>query len=152
MKDQKTQTNQMIALQTPEMSTDSVITFPQDVQDKIDDLTDASYAQDDMVAFIEEYGNDNFIQFYEEYVENGENYCYEAVDAFIDEFGIENIEHFTDAYYGQYDSEEQFAEQYTGDVYGEPPSHLVIYWQQTWATNLSYDYAFNDGYVFVSNF
>jgi N-methylhydantoinase B/oxoprolinase/acetone carboxylase alpha subunit len=152
MKDQKTQTNQMIALQTPEMSTDSVITFPQDVQDKIDDLTDARYALDDMVAFIEEYGNDNFIQFYEEYVENGENYCYEAVDAFIDEFGIENIEHFTDAYYGQYDSEEQFAEQYTGDVYGEPPSHLVIDWQQTWATNLSYDYAFNDGYVFVSNF
>ena len=142
----------MIALQTPEMSTDSVITFPQDVQDKIDDLTDARYALDDMVAFIEEYGNDNFIQFYEEYVENGENYCYEAVDAFIDEFGIENIEHFTDAYYGQYDSEEQFAEQYTGDVYGEPPSHLVIDWQQTWATNLSYDYAFNDGYVFVSNF
>lgn len=142
----------MIALQTPEMSTDSVITFPQDVQDKIDDLTDASYAQDDMVAFIEEYGNDNFIQFYEEYVENGENYCYEAVDAFIDEFGIENIEHFTDAYYGQYDSEEQFAEQYTGDVYGEPPAHLVVDWSATWNCNLRYDYTFNDGYVFVSNF
>ena len=143
----------MISLKTPEMSTNSVITFPQDVQDKIDDLGENyCYAQDDMVAFIEEYGNDNFIQFYDEYVENGENYCYEAVDAFIDEFGIENIEHFTDAYYGQYDSEEQFAEQYTGDVYGEPPSHLVIDWQQTWATNLSYDYAFNDGYVFVSNF
>ena len=142
----------MISLKTPEMSTNSVITFPQDVQDKIDDLTDARYAQDDRVAFIEEYGNDNFIQFYEEYVENGENYCYEAVDAFIDEFGIENIEHFTDAYYGQYDSEEQFAEQYTGDVYGEPPSHLVIDWQQTWETNLRYDFAFSDGFVFNKNY
>jgi hypothetical protein len=152
MKDQKTQTNQMISLKTPEMSTDSVITFPQDVQEKIDDLTDARYAQDDMVAFIEEYGNDNFIQFYEEYVENGENYCYEAVDAFIAEFDIDCIAHFTDAYYGEYDSEEQFAEQFTGDVYGEPPAHLVVDWTATWETNLRYDFAFSDGFVFNKNF
>ena len=142
----------MISLKTPEMSTNSVITFPQDVQDKIDDLTDARYAQDDMVAFIEEYGNDNFIQFYEEYVENGEEYDYDVVDVFVEEFGIQNIEHFQDAYNGQYDSEEEFAEQYTNDVYGEPPAHLVIDWQQTWATNLSYDFTFADGYIFHSNF
>jgi hypothetical protein len=152
MKDQKTQTNQMIALKTPKMSTNLVISMPQDVQAKLDELVEESYAVEDMIAFIEDYGNDNFIQFYEEYVKQGENYCYEAADAFIDEFGIDNIAHFTDAYYGEYDSEEQFAEQYTGDMYGEPPSHLVIDWQQTWATNLSYDFAFNDGYVFVSNY
>ena len=142
----------MISLKTPEMSTNSVITFPQDVQDKIDDLTDARYAQDDMVAFIEEYGNDNFIQFYEEYVKQGEEYDYDVVDVFVEEFGIQNIEHFQDAYNGQYDSEEEFAEQYTNDVYGEPPAHLVIDWQQTWATNLSYDFTFADGYIFHSNF
>ena len=142
----------MIALKTPKMSTNLVISMPQDVQAKLDELVEESYAVEDMIAFIEDYGNDNFIQFYEEYVKQGENYCYEAADAFIDEFGIDNIAHFTDAYYGEYDSEEQFAEQYTGDMYGEPPSHLVIDWQQTWATNLSYDFAFNDGYVFVSNY
>ena len=142
----------MIALKTPAMSTDSVITFPQDVQAKLDELVADSFALDDMIAFIEEYGNDNFIQFYEEYVKQGEEYDYDVVDVFVEEFGIQNIEHFQDAYYGQYDSEEQFAEQYTGDVYGEPPAHLVIDWQQTWATNLSYDFTFADGYIFNSQF
>ena len=142
----------MIALKTPKMSTNLVISMPQDVQAKLDELVEESYALDDMIAFIEEYGNDNFIQFYEEYVKQGEEYDYDVVDVFVEEFGIQNIEHFQDAYNGQYDSEEEFAEQYTNDVYGEPPAHLVIDWQQTWATNLSYDFTFGDGYIFHSNF
>ena len=142
----------MIALKTPKMSTNLVISMPQDVQAKLDELVEESYALDDMIAFIEEYGNDNFIQFYEEYVKQGEEYDYDVVDVFVEEFGIQNIEHFQDAYNGQYDSEEEFAEQYTNDVYGEPPAHLVIDWQQTWATNLSYDFTFADGYIFHSNF
>ena len=142
----------MIALKTLQMSTDSVIMFPEDVQAKLDELVEESYAVEDMIAFIEEYGNDNFIQFYEEYVKQGEEYDYDVVDVFVEEFGIQNIEHFQDAYYGQYDSEEEFAEQYTNDVYGEPPAHLVIDWQQTWATNLSYDFTFADGYIFNSQF
>jgi hypothetical protein len=152
MKDQKTQTNQMIALKTPQMSTNLVISMPEDVQAKLDELVEDSFALDDMIAFIEQYGNDNFIQFYEEYVENGENYCYEAVDAFVDEFGIDAIAHFTDAYYGQYDSEEEFAEQFYGDVYGELPAHLVVDWTATWESNLRYDFSFNNGYVFNCNY
>jgi hypothetical protein len=148
------ETNQMIALKTPQMSTDSDIIIPQDVQDKIDDLTDARYALDDMIAFIEEYGNDNFIQFYEEYVQNGEDYCYEAVDAFVDEFGMQCIEHFSDAYQGSYQSEEDFAEQYCTDVYGfnQEDAPVVVDWSATWNCNLRYDFAFNDGYVFNNNF
>ena len=119
---------------------------------KINELKEENYHDEDMIEFIKVYGSDNFLAYYEEYVKQGEEYCYEAVDAFVDEFGIQNIEHFQDAYYGQYDSEEQFAEQYTGDVYGEPPAHLVIDWQQTWATNLSYEFTFADGYIFNSNF
>ncbi len=152
MKDQKTQTNQMIALKTPQMSTNLVISMPEDVQAKLDELVEDSFALDDMIAFIEEYGNDNFLNFYEEYCDNGENYCYEAVDAFVDEFGIDAIAHFTDVYYGQYDSEEEFAEQFTVDVYGEPPAHLVVDWTATWQSNLRYDFAFNNGYVFNNNY
>jgi hypothetical protein len=152
MKDQKTQTNQMIALKTPKMSTNLVISMPQDVQAKLDELVEESYAVEDMIAFIEDYGNDNFIQFYEEYVKQGENYCYEAVDAFIAEFDIDCIAHFDDAYYGQYDSEEEFAEQFTDEVYGEPPAHLVVDWTATWESNLRYDFAFNDGFVFNKNY
>ena len=142
----------MIALKTPQMSTNLVISMPDDVQAKLDELVADSYALDDMIAFIEEHGNDNFIQFYEEYCDNGENYSYDAVDAFVDEFGIDAIAHFSDAYYGQYDSEEEFAEQFTCDVYGEPPAHLVVDWTATWESNLRYDFAFNGGYVFNNNY
>ena len=139
----KNQTNEMTA---------TVVTYPANVQQKIDELVADNYALDDIVEFIEENGNDNFVEYYEEYCENGENYSYDAVDAFVDEFGIECIAHFTDAYYGQYDSEEEFAEQFTGDVYGEPPAHLVVDWTATWESNLRYDFSFNDGYVFHKNF
>ena len=129
-----------------------VTSSPQNVQEMIDELKVQNYYEEDMIAFIEQFGNDNFLNFYEEYVQNGEDYSYDAVDAFIDEFGIDCIAHFTDAYYGQYDSEEEFAEQFTVDVYGEPPAHLVVDWTATWQSNLRYDFAFNNGYVFNNNY
>jgi N-methylhydantoinase B/oxoprolinase/acetone carboxylase alpha subunit len=132
----------------------SVITIPQNVQDMIDELKGQNYHDEDMIAFIEEFGNDNFLAYYEEYVSNGEEYSYDAVDAFVDEFGIECVAYFTDAYYGQYDNEEEFAEQYTSDVYAlnlnDTP--VVVDWTATWNANLQYDFAFNDGYVFNKNF
>jgi hypothetical protein len=139
----KNQTTQMTA---------TVVTYPANVQQKIDELVADNYALDDIVDFIDVYGNDDFVEYYEEYCENGENYSYDAVDAFVDEFGIECIAHFSDAYYGEYDSEEDFAEQFTADVYGEPPAHLVVDWSATWNCNLRYDFSFNGGYVFNKNY
>jgi hypothetical protein len=139
----KNQTTQMTA---------TVVTYPANVQQKIDELVAENYALDDIVDFIDVYGNDDFVEYYEEYCENGENYSYDAVDAFVDEFGIECIAHFSDAYYGEYDSEEDFAEQFTADVYGEPPAHLVVDWSATWNCNLRYDFSFNGGYVFNKNY
>jgi N-methylhydantoinase B/oxoprolinase/acetone carboxylase alpha subunit len=143
MKDQKT--NQMTA---------TVVTYPANVQQKIDELVADNYALDDIVEFIEENGNDNFVEYYEEYCENGENYSYDAVDAFVDEFGIECIAHFTDAYYGEYDSEEQFAEQFCTDCYpiNLDDTPIVVDWTATWNCNLRYDFSFNGGYVFHKNY
>jgi len=136
--------------QTTEMTTNLVISMPEDVQAKIDELKEENYYEGDMIAFIEEHGNDAFVEHYEEYVQCGEDYSYEAVDAFVDEFGIECIGHFTDAYYGQYDSEEQFAEQFVGDCYHNQLQDLpiVIDWTATWESNLRYDFHFVDGFVF----
>jgi N-methylhydantoinase B/oxoprolinase/acetone carboxylase alpha subunit len=141
----KNQTNEMTA---------TVVTYPANVQQKIDELVEQNYAIDDIVEFINENGNDNFLEYYEEYVQNGEDYCYEAVDAFVDEFGIECIAHFTDAYYGEYDSEEQFAEQYCTDCYpiNLDDTSIIVDWTKTWNCNLRYDFSFNDGYVFHKNF
>jgi len=134
--------------------TATLIKYNQTTEEKIQELAEENYAQDDMYAFIEEYGQDAFVQFYEEYVTFGEDHCYEAVDAFIDAFGIDCLASFEDAYYGQYDSEEEFSEQYVGDAYSHQLQDLpiVIDWTATWETNLRYDFTFNEGFVFNSNF
>lgn len=140
--------------QTTEMTQVLVNTYPANVQEKIDELKEQNYHDEDMFDFINVYGNDNFIQFYEEYVNYGEDYSYDAVDAFVDEFGIDCISNFCDAYYGQFDSEEQFAEQFVSDCYpinlNDTP--IVVDWTKTWECNLYYDFAFNDGFVFTKNF
>ena len=132
------------------MTTNIIISMPEDVQAKIDELKDENYYEGDMIAFIEEHGNDNFLEFYEEYVQCGEDYSYDAVEAFVGEFGIECIANFTDAYYGQYDSEEQFAEQFVSDCYpiNLDDTPIVVDWTATWESNLRYDFHFVDGFVF----
>ncbi len=134
--------------------TATAIALPQDVQEKIDALTAANYSVDDMMQFIEEYDNDAFILCYELYVELGERYCYEAVDSFIQEFGIDCLVYFEDAYYGQYDSEEAFVEDYIDQTSGAVniAPWVVIDYTQTWESSLKYDFTFNDGYVFNRNF
>ena len=136
------------------MTATVVITISDDVQAKLDELVAENYALDDMIEFIQENGEENFLEFYEEYVQCGEDYSYDAVEAFVGEFGIECIANFTDAYYGQYDSEEQFAEQFVGDCYHNQLQDLpiVIDWTATWESNLRYDFSFADGFVFHKNF
>jgi len=121
---------------------------------KIEELKGENFYEGDMIDFIKEHGSNNFLAYYEEYVSKGEEFDYDVVDAFVDEFGIENIESFEDAYIGQYDSEEQFAEQYVGEMYIRNLDDLpvVIDWTATWNVNLKYDFSFNDGYIFRSNF
>jgi len=131
-----------------------VITISDDVQEKINQLKEDNFYEGDMIEFIQVYGNDNFLDYYEDYVKYGEEYCYEAVDAFVDEFGIQCIAHFCDAYFGEYDSEEQFAEAYVSEHYitNLEDVPVVIDWEKTWNCNLRYDFSFNDGYIFHSNF
>ena len=79
------------------------------------------------------------------------DYGQDAVDAFLTIWEESDLHGFADAYQGQYDSEADFAEQFTTDCYGlNVPSFVVIDWQATWDQGLRYDYEFVDGYVFVN--
>ena len=93
----------------------------------------------------------------EEYQEVYQNLCEEfgkgAVDAFLELYDESDLQYFQDSYYGHYDSEADFAEQFTHDVYGfDVPSFLVIDWEATWNCSLRYDFDFEDGFVFFKNF
>ena len=77
-----------------------------------------------------------------------ENHHEEAIEAFLTIWEESDLHGFEDAYVGCYESEKDFAEQYTTDVYGlDVPSFVVIDWEATW-NQLSYHYEFVDGFVF----
>ena len=85
------------------------------------------------------------------YDELVEEYSQDAVDAFIECFGDNDLEGFRDSYYGEYDSEAEFAEAFYDDKGYEIPTGLCIDWEETWECYLRGDFYYVDGYVFRSN-
>jgi antirestriction protein len=126
--------------------------FAAETVEFIDNLLEDNYALDDILKFVDEYNEQDLVSFYESYVEQGEDIGYDVVDAFVEENDISNVEYARDAYKGSYDSEADFAEEFTNEVYGEVPVYLVVDWQATWDQNLRYDFDFVNGFVFDRNF
>ena len=58
------------------------------IVEKIESYLEENFYIDDMIAFVQEYGDTAFCNHYDEYVEAGESNSYGAVDAFIEEFGL----------------------------------------------------------------
>ena len=86
-----------------------------------------------MEAFIEEHGHKNFYDHFDEYREMVKEYDQDTVDAFLGaDFDISDISRLSDAYYGQYDSEEEFTENFVNECYGLPdmPSWIAIDWKK----------------------
>lgn len=91
-------------------------------------------------------------EYQELYDELAEKHSEEAVDAFLELYDESDLEHFEEAYYGEHKSEADFAEDFTNDSFGyEAPSFVVIDWQATWDQGLSYDFDYEDGFVFNKN-
>ena len=90
--------------------------------------------RDEMEAFIEAHGHKNFYNYFDEYREMVKQYDQDTVDAFLGaDFDIDDISKLEDAYYGCFDSEEEFAENFVTECYGLPdmPSWIAIDWGKT---------------------
>ena len=85
------------------------------VQEHLEGLLEDGHDQDEMKEFIETHGNSDFLCYYEDYARMVDEYDQETVDAFLAEFDLMDIEHLNDAYYGQYDSEQEFAENFVSE-------------------------------------
>lgn len=84
--------------------------------------------------------------------ELNERYGEDAVDAFCEIWGEDDLEGFEDAYCGEYESGAAYAEELVTDCYGvgNLPSFVEVDWRATW-DNLSYDYYFENGFIFNAN-
>ena len=123
------------------------------VQEHLEGLLEDGHDEDEMKEFIETHGNSDFMCYYEDYARMVDEYDQETVDAFLAEFDLMDVEHLNDAYHGRFDSEAEFAETFVNDCYGLPdmPYWISIDWEKTWDDGLSWDYTFNNGYVFCNN-
>ena len=122
-------------------------------QELLTELSEDGHDLDEMKEFIETHGNKDFVLYYEDYAKAVDEYDQETVDAFLEEFDLMDIEYLRDAYYGQYDSEQEFAENFVSDmgyIVTDLPYWIAIDWEKTW-DNLSYDYSESNGYIFSNH-
>ena len=89
-------------------------------QELLNELSEDGHDLDEMKGFIEIFGSKAFYENYEDYLRMIDQYDQETVDAFLEEFDMMDVEHLSDAYYGQYDSEQEFAENFVSECYGLP--------------------------------
>ena len=124
------------------------------VQEHLKGLLEDGHDEDEMKEFIKTHGNSDFLCYYEDYARMVDEYDQETVDAFLEEFDLMDVEHLQDAYHGQFDSEAEFAENFVSDmgyIQHDLPYWIQIDWEKTWDDGLSWDYTFNNGYVFCNN-
>ena len=123
------------------------------VQEHLEGLLEDGHDEEEMREFIETHGNSDFMCYYEDYAKMIDQYDQETVDAFLEDFDIDDISKLEDAYYGYYDSEEEFTENFVTECYGLPdmPSWIAIDWKETWEDGLSWDYTFINGFVFCNH-
>ena len=109
--------------------------------------------EQDALDFIKAHGEKAFVDHFETYVMLFDQYQIAAIDAFIELWRVEDLDHFQDAYYGEYESGADFAEQFAidcGDVPAGMASWIEIDWAESWR-NLEYDFHEQDGYIFNAN-
>ena len=91
-------------------------------------------------------------EYQEQYQKLCNTYGVAAVNAFLELYSEEDLEYFDDAYCGRYDSEEDFAEDFSVNVLGvDIPSTIVVDWTATWNCNLRHEFDYEDGFVFSNN-
>ena len=88
-------------------------------------------------------GLDNIIKVQEAIDEHGQY----VVNAFLENWSVEDLDHIDDAYYGEYDSFSQFAENMADEtILIDCPDNVKFYFDyEKWERDLSYDYHEGEG-------
>ena len=131
--------------------------YSEETQTQIEEFLENTFGwdEDELVGFIEIYGEEKFKSYFEEYADMVDDMGNDVVEAFLENFDIDCVSSCRDAYMGRYESGAEFAQQIAedcGDVPRNMPSWIEIDWKASW-DNLTYDYVeSNDGHIFSQNF
>ena len=131
--------------------------YSEETQTQIEEFLENTFGwdEDELVAFVERFGEEKFKLYFEEYADMVDDIGIGVVEAFLDVFDIESVSSCRDAYQGCYESGAEFAQQIAedcGDVPRNMSSWIEIDWKASW-DNLDYDYVeCSDGHIFRQNF
>jgi len=116
--------------------------FNKEIVEKIEELTEYSYELDDILSFLDTYGEDKF-EFVEPYLDAINNLgiddAKEVIDNYAEYNGVEYVEGCDELYQGNYQSVEEFIDELELIDY-DIPSWLVIDYEATWESALRFDY------------
>lgn len=116
--------------------------FSKEVVEKIEDLSEYSYELEDLIEFVDTYGEDKF-EYVEDYLDVVNNiFCddpKDVVDRYVEDTGIEYIQGADEMYEGNYESVEQFIDD-RELIDHEIPSWIVIDYEATWDSALRFDF------------
>jgi hypothetical protein len=116
--------------------------FSKEVVEKIEELSEYSYELDELIDFVDTYGEDKFeyVEAYLDAINNiGIDDAKEVIDNYVDSNGIEYVEGIDELYMGNYQSVEEFIDELELIDY-DIPSWLVIDYEATWDSAIRFDY------------
>ena len=131
--------------------------YSEETQTQIEEFLENTFGwdEDELVAFVERFGEEKFKLYFEEYADMVDDIGNDVVEAFLENFDIDCVSSCRDAYMGRYESGAEFAQNIAedcGDVPRNMPSWIEIDWKASW-DNLDYDYVeCSDGHIFSQNF
>ena len=130
--------------------------YSEETQTQIEEFLENTFGwdEDELVGFIEIYGEEKFKLYFEEYADMVDDIGVDVVSSFLNHFDIDCVSNCRDAYMGCYESGAEFAQSIAEDCgeFGSNSSWIEIDWKASW-DNLSYDYVESDnGHIFSQNF
>ena len=127
--------------------------YSEETQTQIEEFLENTFGwdEDELVEFVEKYGESYFLTFFEDYADMVDKVGREIVEAFLENFDIADISSLEDYYQGHYNSGAEFAQMIAedcGDIGRNMAGWIEIDWEASW-NNLSYDYVeCGDGHIF----
>ena len=132
--------------------------YSEETQTQIEEFLEDHFGwdEDQLVDFVERFGQENFKLYFEEYADMVDDIGIQVVESFLDNFDIADVSNCRDAYMGQYESGAEFAQNIAedcGDVPRNMSSWIEIDWNKSWDNLSDYDYVeCSDGHIFSQHF
>ena len=107
--------------------------YSEETQTQIEEFLENTFGwdEDELVGFIEIFGEDKFKLYFEEYADMVDDMGIGVVSAFLENFDIADVSSCRDAYQGQYNNGAEFAQSLAEDccmVAREMSGWIVIDW------------------------